>query len=257
MWRYAVFTSASVLCFLGTAVAEDSGQPPESSLNSQPPEISWAGYYVGVNGGYGWSARHPEIQILDTVSSAESSPSAASIGGGFGGLQVGHSWQEIFVPHLVLGIEADFEYAGIGGNLTASALAAPLQAQMNLDSFGALKGRIGYAWAGALFYAAAGVAFGDVEDTVFCNSSLGKSSLLNATTRLGWVAGGGLELPVTPKWSFKAEYQFLDLESECVSGNLTGGEVADAVRACDAGRDYHTIRAGLNYHFGAIYQPLK
>ena len=257
MWRRAVVTSASLFCFLATANAGDSGQTPESNLNTPPPDISWAGYYVGVNGGYGWIARHLKLQTVDMVSNAESDLGAASIRGGLGGVQIGYSWQGILDPHLVLGIEGDLEYAGIGGNLTASSLSAPVQAQMSLDSFGALKGRVGYVFDGGLFYATAGVAYGDVEDTVLYNNSLGQSSSPNNATRLGYVAGGGLELPVTPKWSLKAEYQFLSLEGECVSGTLTGGAVTDAVRACDTSHDYHTIRAGLNYHVGAIYQPLK
>ena len=166
--------------------------------------------------------------------------------------------KEFLDPDLVIGIEADLDYAGIAGTLKSSP-AEPFEARTNLHAIGTLiRGRLGYAGDQALFYGMEGIALGDVEDTLLCNDSLGKSfSLDNTTTRTGYVAGGGVGLTLTPNWSLKVEYQLLRLESLSAFGTFAGSEITDAVRTSDPGCNYHTIKAGLNYHAQANYQPFE
>ena len=58
----------------------------------------WSGFYIGVNGGYGWTAND--------------GPLAPE--GGFGGGQIGYNWQGLFgYSPWVIGIEADIQGAGI------------------------------------------------------------------------------------------------------------------------------------------------
>jgi outer membrane immunogenic protein len=257
MWHRIVAASAGVFGFIATVSAGDLDQKTEAAPGSPAPQVSWTGFYVGANGGYGLSARHPDMRIVDEATNSTDRLDAAQTGGGFGGVQVGHNWQGFLDPGLVLGIEADLEYAGIGGTLKPSP-GAPFEARTNLNAFGTLRGRAGYAWDHALFYATAGVAFGDVESTVLYKDSLGQSfSLDSSSTRAGYAAGGGVGLTLTPNWSLKVEYQFLRLESLSAIGTFAGSAVTDALRTSDPGYDTHTIRAGLNYHTQASYQPLK
>ena len=256
MWRRIVAVSAGVFGFMATVSAGDLDQKVEAVPPSPSPQVSWAGLYAGVNGGYGLSARQPTMNIVDLGTNSMDRLDAAQSGGGFGGVQAGHNWQGLLNPGLVLGIEADLAYAGIGGTLKG-APAAPFEAKTTLNGFGTLRGRVGYAWDHALFYATAGVAFGDVENTVLYKDNGGQSfSQGNNTTRPGYVAGGGVGLTLTPNWSLKLEYQFLHFEGPSTSGTFTDA-TTDAVRTSDPGYDTHTIRAGLDYHLQPAYQPLK
>ncbi len=77
-------------------------------------------------------------------------------------------------------------------------------------------------------------------------------------TQTGYVLGGGFEHALTPSWSVKAEYQYMNLGSQTLTatGKADGGEdVSTAVAQVD--NTYHTVRVGLNYHVGNGYEPLK
>ena len=141
-------------------------------------------------------------------------------------------------PHLVLGIEADIQGAGIDASSTYAGKAYSSE----LDYFGTVRGRIGYAFDRALVYGTGGFAYGGLKKS---SNATGTVESFDSTAT-GWVVGGGLEYKITPVWSVKAEYQYIDLGSN----DLTGfkGQKDD---------DYHTIRGGVNYHFGDTYAPLK
>jgi len=53
--------------------------------------------------------------------------------------------------------------------------------------------------------------------------------------KMGWTAGGGAEYALTPQWSAKVEYLYVDLKHD----NLPDWNEAK----------FHTVRAGVNYHF--------
>jgi outer membrane immunogenic protein len=60
---------------------------------------------------------------------------------------------------------------------------------------------------------------------------------------------------VTPKWSVKAEYQFIDLGKNDPVSAVQGPFTNFKVKLEDDA--FHTVRAGVNYHFGSVYEPLK
>jgi hypothetical protein len=59
-----------------------------------------------------------------------------------------------------------------------------------------------------------------------------------------------------PAWSIKAEYQYINLGSASLggSGRTSDGTYSGSLSADHA---YHTLRAGLNYHVGEVYELLK
>ncbi|MGO9173065.1 MAG: outer membrane protein [Rhodomicrobium sp.] len=59
----------------------------------------------------------------------------------------------------------------------------------------------------------------------------------------------------TPHWSAKIEYQYIDLGSDKLT--IAPGTGYTAAATLDAEHAYNTIRAGVNYHFGTVYEPLK
>lgn len=168
--------------------------------------------------------------------------------GGFGGGQIGYNWQGIWHPHLVLGIEADIQGAGIEDKGTDGVL----NYKSSLDWFGTVRGRIGYAADRALVYFTGGFAYGGVRNSV---SNAGVDYSFSGTAT-GYVLGGGLEYKITPAWSVKAEYQYINLgKNDPVSA---GGFAFTSLPTTTLDDDaYHTVRVGLNYHFGQGFEPLK
>ncbi len=53
--------------------------------------------------------------------------------------------------------------------------------------------------------------------------------------KMGWTAGGGAEYAITPKWSGKLEYLYMDFKH-------------DALPDWNKPK-FHTVRLGVNYHF--------
>jgi outer membrane immunogenic protein len=246
-FRTGVFTltAASALALAVSANAADMYRAPEAvgGYKDGPAYVTadWSGFYAGVNGGYAFDARDRHAGILDD--------------GGFGGGQIGYNWQGVFHPHLVLGVEADIQGAGIDNKGVATLLPSGNLAnhEINIDYFGTVRGRLGYAAGSLLVYGTGGFAYGSVFNQ-FRVPATGNVFTADSV-RPGFVAGGGVEYKFSRAWSVKAEYQYLDFERE--NANLTSGGPARARFVTTADQQLNTIRAGINYHFGNVYEPLK
>ncbi len=205
----------------------------------------WSGFYIGVNGGYGWGN---SVNVIDGNSIASVS-SQAKPGGGFGGAQIGYVWQR---GRLVMGAEADFEGAGIKGS-SASSIATGISANGSdeLDWLGTVRLRGGITiFDRGLLYATGGLAFGYTKDAI----GNGSGSTNNNEVAVGYTVGGGVEYSINLKWSVKGEYQFIDLGSNTYSTNAgTQGYVGEI----QANHQYNTVRFGLNYHLTPSLEPLK
>lgn len=173
-----------------------------------------------------------------------------------GGIQAGYDYQ--FPNRLVLGVEADVNASGVEGKVNVSGAAAgvingnlSLNAGSELNSLSTLRGRLGYAFDnGAMPYATAGIAYGEVDTGYGINVSSGGTTLFSASgsksaDRTGWTAGAGLEYRLNDKFSFKTEYLYTDLGSyNVLKFNGMGGTAS-----LDADTTIHTVRVGVNYHF--------
>jgi outer membrane immunogenic protein len=148
--------------------------------------------------------------------------------GGFGGGQMGYNWQS---GHFVFGLETDFQGAGISDSNFFD--------KSTMNWFGTVRGRLGYAFDRTLVYATGGFAYGQVENDGFHEA------------QTGYVLGGGVEYKFRPDWSVKVEYQYLNLDAPLSSpvGPLGYG-FGETTKV-------HTVRVGLNYHFGGGYEILK
>ena len=191
--------------------------------------------------------------------------------GGFGGGQLGYNFQW---DRFVLGVETDIQGSNIDGSGSAFAsvpfsrfgtISANTYRESGLDYFSTVRGRLGYTFDQVLVYATGGFAYGGVSGVA--STTLGIESLragqvaYNYTvnpsaTRTGYVAGGGVEYALTPLWSVKAEYQYIDLGS----GNGYIGYHTDTDRArgyYTIEQNFNTVRVGLNYKLQALVQTLK
>jgi outer membrane immunogenic protein len=214
---------------------------PVSYKDGPVPYVSWTGFYAGVNAGYGWSTGSDQFSF--TVAGEQID--GLNPKGAFGGGQIGYNWQ---MPgsRLVLGAEADIQVSSIGETFDQGGEPA-LHQKSNLDWFGTVRGRVGYAFDASLLYATGGLAYGRINDNV-------ESQFKKNETVTGYVLGGGYEYNFSPAWSLKAEYQYVNLgKNDPTDGAMTINGFPLRVND-DA---FHTVRVGLNYHMLPSYEPLK
>lgn len=250
-----------------------AGDPPsvEAAASKPATSFSWTGMHAGLNLGYGWSnqtaiygyeTRLPPLRPAGPTGAswANESPLARGV---FGGAQVGYDYQ-ISGAGAVLGLQADFQGAGLSGNVdgagrfnTRRSYYPIFSMQQTLDWFGTVRGRVGYTpLSQLLIYGTGGFAYGggtgafsvlysDFKD--FAGKSVNN-------TNTGWTAGGGVEWALWNNWTMKAEYLYLNLGSTpsfFEQQHCTCSVKPDYFSATQTGSSnrFHTLRLGLNYHF--------
>jgi len=199
-----------------------------------PPAMTWTGPYVGLNAG--WIGSSTTFGDQDGWWSPAGRTYKLDGSGALGGGQVGYNWQ--FSP-FVLGVEADFDFAGISSSSVGMGGSEINSAK--LDNLGTIRGRVGYAFDPfpLLLYGTAGVAFGNVNDNV--HEADNDNSWTTNEFRAGWTAGGGAEYAFMPNWTVKAEVLYVDLGSQTVTAKY----------GCRFSfRDTAVVaRGGINYKF--------
>lgn len=267
MGTLKILTAASVLApFLaGVSYAADlptRKAPPVFA----PPAFTWAGGYAGVNVGVGFLNSKADPACVN--------PGGVSLGTGcavapflsldsagvLGGAQVGYNWQ---FNSVVAGLETDFQGSGIqksstitgtfpqtGGTFTPL---GTISAKEELNYFGTVRGRLGYAYDRLLIYATGGLIYGDTSlsfSRVFPAVSFAGS---DDSLRVGGVVGGGLEYAFDDHWSAKIEGLYYSFGSSktllatalpAPNGFQTGFKFRDG--------DGEIVRVGLNYRFGSF-----
>ncbi len=219
------------------------------------PVDSWTGFYVGVNGGYGFDDNSGSITFANSLSERFTLSKSLDGVGGFGGGQIGYNWQQ-FGSRWVFGVEADIQGADITNSFsgaTVTSYSDIWSGKSEIDWFGTARARIGYSFGQALLYGTGGVAFGGVKHSFVRTSSSGAVDA-DDNTSAGWVAGGGLEYKLSHSWSAKVEYQYIDLGSTKATGSDSAGVTASTNNLDNS---FSTVRAGLNYHINSGYEPLK
>jgi outer membrane immunogenic protein len=250
MFRAGILGAVGALALTVSANAADIYRAPAGGgLKDGPyvPVAAWTGFYAGVNGGYASGAYDDQL-----------SDSLVPFGGlkpegGFGGGQIGYNWQGFSHPNLVFGIEADIQAADISDSAT-DIFGGKYESKV--DWLGTVRGRLGYALDRTLVYATGGLAYGGVSNRNWGYSGELPYDFHKETTATGYVVGGGLEYKITPAWSFKGEYQYINLGKNDPVDALYGAFSSSSTTKLSDDA-FHTVRVGLNYHFGQGYEPLK
>lgn len=200
--------AAAAMALAVTAGAAAAADLPRGQSAFYSPAVTsvynWAGPYLGATLGYQWGS---------------TSNSATRPSGLVGGLQAGYQWQS---QQFVFGGETDIQISGADDTAAPFKFANPW--------FGTLRGRAGYAMNNILFYATLGLAYGGIRAD---NMALSESK-----TSMGWTAGAGVEVGLTPNWTAKAEYLYIDLSSRAFSVTRQNNGISSNV-----------LRFGVNYHF--------
>jgi outer membrane immunogenic protein len=237
---------ASALCVLPFAAsAADLPMKAPPMRVVQPIPFTWTGFYVGASGGM----IAQNSVFTDTglggggglIFSAGDQYGVSGTGGILGA-NIGYNYQ--FAPNWVLGLEADIAWTSISNSYSFNCRSGGVCSSVGskLNSIGTFRGRIGYAWDRALFYATGGLAYGHVQNTASWDQTPGGTSA-NDTWRTGWTVGGGLEYAFLNNWTVRAEALYVDL------GNSTGSVSTTFGCAFGFKNKYTLGRFGLNYKF--------
>jgi outer membrane immunogenic protein len=229
---FAAMSSAS-------AFAADLPMQTYKSAPAMVAVYNWTGFYVGVNGGYGWGSQDPL-----TLFSNRFDRTNFNINGGMVGGTIGAQIQQGYV---VLGIEGDLDWANIKGSGTSTptiggGLLFPagiaLNIATNTSAVGTARIRAGVAMNNWLFYATGGAAFvknsatGTSIGGVACGTLGLFPNCAASSWRPGLAAGLGAEWGFAQNWSAKFEYLYI--------ASMGSGISVDYI---------NTIRAGINYRF--------
>ncbi|QDW38679.1 outer membrane beta-barrel protein [Bradyrhizobium sp. KBS0727] len=214
----------------------------------------WSGFYLGINGGGGWSHkcwdRTAGRSTIFVTSIAEGCHDAS--GGTIGG-QVGYRWQS---AAWVFGIEAQGNWADIKGSNVSDIFFRALgdsSNQTKIDSFGLFTGQVGYSWNTFLLYVKGGAAVthdkynGFITNAAILNPNVDSAS----ETRWGGVVGVGGEFAFSRNWSFALEYDHLFMGDRDVTFTGTGtAPFIGTTRTDRIRQDVDLFTARLNYRFG-------
>jgi high affinity Mn2+ porin len=216
---------------LGMVVLADPAAAADLPLKAPSAQAvyDWTGFYVGAHAGYGRGSANAVLSD-SAVNSAHD-----GFSGMIGGVQAGYNWRTR--SGLVLGVEGDFTFPNyLTSNFTVANLGS---AQSNVaeqwDYVATARGRLGYAAGSWLAYATGGVAWSGGR---FLNSTAAGDDEKVLQTRLGWVAGGGIEHAIAPDWSVRLEY----LYSRFGDANVrfpSGAQYTSTL-------DFQSLRVGLN-----------
>src|ERR1035438_9069934 len=113
MIRRTLLATAAFTAFVSCAIAADLPSRPAyapAPIMSPVPVYNWTGIYVGLNGGYGWGSQAP----LNISANRFDGTSLGFSGGVFGGT----AGAQIQSGHVVIGFEADLDWASFKGSST-------------------------------------------------------------------------------------------------------------------------------------------
>jgi opacity protein-like surface antigen len=251
-----VVLAGSILALAGAASAADL--PMKAAYAPPPPILSWAGFYIGGHGGYGWK---------DDPFSLTISSNPRTILNGFrstgwvAGGQFGYNWQ---YGGFVGGVELDVSATDIKGNsafVTTDFGGGNLFSRQLGDDvrlLGSARGRFGWApssdW---LLYGTGGLGWERLNQTSFSGQIIPGTGFFNVnsttpTSLFGWVLGAGVEYRLwQTNWIGRLEYLHYDFgqfrNSTFIVTNIQG-EFGQSSPAGDQKID--VVRVGLSYKFG-------
>jgi outer membrane immunogenic protein len=258
-----LFACAAAAVLFGAGSAHAGSPPPGGT-----------GFYLGINGGYGWSQNKvtgTPYQSFAPSGNGTAVPAFSHNQGPAGsitGIQGGYNYQ---INNWVLGGEGDFDLSGMNG-AAARVLPDPLRGAGGLASDGFmshesidwlanLRARLGYSMDDGLLYATGGLGFEGVQDKYLLSTDVAPSTFSVSTasnanrTEIGWVAGVGYEYGIAPGWTMRGEYLHYGFgsgksrvvpEVPCRATGSACGAIVNGGK-----NDIDTLDIGLDYNFGA------
>lgn len=280
MKSFVVGTSALFALLAGPAMAADMPVKARPVVPVAVPVFTWTGCYVGAN--VGWARNNDRLDTsVDAASNMNATARTAIInagnatihGDGFtGGGQVGCNYQ--VNRTFVMGVEADINFLDADATRNTGNVVEPVSGRtvrsidnIGMDWMSTIRGRAGFAVDRVFFYGTAGAAIAKIDiNKRFAWDFADGCPIVNvlnechvggrSDTRVGLVAGGGIEWAWTNTWSLKAEFLHADFRSvsyrTCNAGAFPACPLAGSQSADHRVRTtVDVVRVGVNYHWAA------
>ena len=277
--RIAVVAAISAIPVSHVASAADMPvKAPVATVAA--PVHNWTGFYVGANAGYAWGnsdASSTTTCLATTPPGWSCTPSnpASLVNGPFtdalgtgslnpkgfaGGVQAGYNFQN---SNFVYGLEVDFGALNLRASRSGSGIMphfaiglTTVGSSIETDWLFTARGRLGWSLSNVLVYATGGLATtnlktGNSYRDSFANPGFESSS--SSRVKTGWTLGGGIEWAMTPNWSVRGEYLYVDFGSITTSGNIGTSIVTVPLVAqplsTSTDLKVNIARVGINYKF--------
>ena len=229
MLRVTGLSSLLLMVMLGVAGAADMAfkAPPAPVASTS----SWAGLYLGVEGGAGWAQSRLFIQGT-AITTAKYEQSGGLVGGTFG-------WNVVVSKNFLFGFEADGSWTGIS-KTSSQTTCLFAQCFTNMQWLNTDRVRAGWLFGAQnqyLAYVTVGAAGARIQSgqgngcaPAFCGYH----------TPFAPVVGAGFEAMILPKLSAKIEYLYTSF------GDFYSHNPGTAVSVSE--RNVNIVRVGLNWH---------
>jgi outer membrane immunogenic protein len=215
------------------------------------PLPSWAGFYIGVNGGGDWSRNCWTLNRVGGVAVTPAGEGCRNASSGVVGGQLGYRWQ---ASNWVFGVEAQGDWTDLkASNASFAPLAAGVTNTTKTDAIGLFTGQVGYAWSTVLWYVKGGAAVTHNKYAGTANAAapfpVGTYLDSASETRWGGAVGTGVEYTFAPGWSVAAEYDHLFMGQRDVTFPANAGLILSRTDSIKQDVDMATVR--VNYRFGS------
>jgi high affinity Mn2+ porin len=250
---------SSVLVALALVERAEADERPRATPFKAPPVAAkaydWSGFYLGGHFGAAWGrsdwSAAGGLPLSGSIDLAHGYNAFKGTGSYFAGLQAGYN--AMLPNHILLGAEADISFPNtIEGSQTFSSVSTG-QASFaeQVQFFGTLRGRLGYAPGNWLIYATGGFAFSydEFTRTQLTGTPAGGTATPGTVEnrfmvpRAGWTAGAGIEVALTPQWRARLEYLYTQF-------NTRGITFPAGAQSFASDLSLQSIRFGLNYKIG-------
>jgi outer membrane immunogenic protein len=179
---------------------------------------------------------------------------SASSSSWMAGAQLGYNWQR---GSLVYGFETDISGLDLDSRMNTTLprqfnFAPPVTANTssNIDWYGTVRGRLGWAAGPILFYGTGGLAYGrmGVNSTLFDSFTPNILNTQSSSVKTGWVAGFGVEYLLRPNVILNLGYQYVDLGTTSLTASSPDGSLRQGINAHG---QFQVVSAGLSW----LFQP--
>lgn len=223
---YLLATVSSLALFGAVNIAAAADLParvPVKAPVAVAAPFNWTGFYIGIAGGGAWLDHKQTTFENNGACDNFQGPNFTAVcsfrasGGTFGGF-AGYNIQS---GQVVYGLEVDGSWTGLKASRLSDSLnmVDPLTLRTEVSWLATVRGRLGLAMSRTLLYVTGGAAFGGVKSSWF-DAGTTPFGLSVDKTKVGWVAGGGIEHAFAGNWSVRAEALYHDL------GKVSAGPVS-------------------------------
>lgn len=227
MRKTAAAASVSALA-LGALAAPAHAEDPAG-------DHDWTGFYVGGTLGFTSADLDWKIDGGEGFNNDDGSvhPSQSTAGVS---LQAGYDQQ---LGPVVVGAQLDYTVTHFEENARFDG-GEGADLRTRIHGLGTVRARVGYPIGDCLVFAAGGLAVGDLKHTY---DSDGSPAETHAKDKLGWTAGGGVEVAVSENISLIAEGLYISFEENATAQGPFYNDQFEVETALMIGR------VGLNYRF--------